>query len=43
MATRRTGLSPWKARAYPVPATKAAGDDLTATRHALRKWRGLRA
>lgn len=33
-------LSDWKKKYYPIPAAKAASDDLTAAKHSLRKWQG---
>lgn len=35
-------LDTWKAEFYPTEASEAAGSDLEATRHSLRKWEGLR-
>lgn len=34
-------LATWKKEFYPVEARDAAGSDVEATEHSLRKWRGL--
>lgn len=35
-------IESWKKEFYHIPARKAAGDDLTAVEHSLKKWMGLR-
>ena len=34
-------LDTWKQEFYPVPASEVENDQVAATEHSLRKWRGL--